>query len=499
MQIIRFILLLIVLNATQVRAQENRVLPQKLSAQQMQSDLHLLKKILEANHPGLYWYSTKENIDTVFENTVAGISDSLTEVAFRNRVAAWVNEIKCGHTVVRMSKKWSGQQLQKNKSQQFQNQFPLQIKVWEDSLVVMANMNRKDALLKKGTIIHSINGQNNRELLSRMFTGISTDGNSINHKNQVVSNSFPFWYTNYFGTDTLYHIRYTDGTGNKLTAAVQPFSYKPARPGKAMPDTVNRPEPAAMSKRQMQQLMRRSLTVDTVHQTAVMRLTSFSKGSLKHFFRKSFREIKKLGVKNLVIDLRNNGGGKVDNSILLTRFLSNHPFKIGDTVVAINRKFNYGRYIHGWLPFWFAMNIGGKKTADGAIHYRRYETHYFTPKERNHFNGNLYLLQGGYTFSAATMFIATLKGQQNTTVVGEETGGGYYGNSAMHIPTIVLPSSGLRISLPMYRLVMDKNRPKGNGIIPDIIIPPSSAAIKAGIDLKMDSVQSIIQQNLRKY
>ena len=55
----------------------------------------------------------------------------------------------------------------------------------------------------------------------------------------------------------------------------------------------------------------------------------------------------------------------------------------------------------------------------------------------------------------------------NVLVVGEESGGGYYGNSAMHVPEIVLPNSKLRVTLPLYRLVMDKNRAKGRGVLPD--------------------------------
>ena len=93
------------------------------------------------------------------------------------------------------------------------------------------------------------------------------------------------------------------------------------------------------------------------------------------------------------------------------------------------------------------------------------------------------------------MFISQLKGQSNIKTVGEETGGGYYGNSAMHIPTIRLPNTGLQISLPLYRLVMDAHRPKGHGIIPDIPVYPSSDAIKKGIDLKMVKIRDLIQQH----
>jgi hypothetical protein len=45
----------------------------------------------------------------------------------------------------------------------------------------------------------------------------------------------------------------------------------------------------------------------------------------------------------------------------------------------------------------------------------------------------------------------------------------------------------------MYRLVMDKSRPKGHGIIPDIIINPSSSAIRKGKDLKMEKIRDLIK------
>lgn len=47
----------------------------------------------------------------------------------------------------------------------------------------------------------------------------------------------------------------------------------------------------------------------------------------------------------------------------------------------------------------------------------------------------------------------------------------------------------------MYRLVMDSTREKGRGIIPDIFVPPSSLAIKKGIDYKMEYLKQLIKEN----
>jgi C-terminal processing protease CtpA/Prc len=468
----------------------------KKNATELKADLVLLKKILEANHPSLYWYTPKDSIDFYFNNIINSITDSLTEVEFRNKVSSAVSKIRCGHTSVRFSKDYTKLQ-EKNRYPQF----PLYFKVWDDSLVVLLNIQSKDTVLKRGTIVTAINGKTNRQILNGIFDVISTDGYSDNFKNQVISNNFPTWYKSVYGLDSNYTIEYINNEGNKAITVIKNFtSIKDA--SKRRDTTIKSTKvsavfvakPTRKQKRKNNLLAKRSLQIDTSINTAYMRISTFSNGRLRTFFRRSFKTIKEKNIENVVIDLRENGGGSVEMSTKLAKYLADKPFKCGDTVEAINRKFTYKNYIKDWWIYWVPMNLFAHKEADGNIHFRRYEKHYYKPQTKNHFNGNVYLLQGGLSFSATTMFIATLKGQHNVTVAGEETGGGYYGNSAMHLPTIVLPNSKLRVVLPMYRLVMDKNRPKGRGVIPDVSIPPSSLAIKKGIDIKLQKLRELILQ-----
>ena len=196
---------------------------------------------------------------------------------------------------------------------------------------------------------------------------------------------------------------------------------------------------------------------------------------------------------NVVIDLRENTGGRVDNSTLLTKYFITKAFKTGDTLAAITKNIRYKKYIRNAFFYQFVMQLFSRKMGDGRFHKRSEEVHIYHPKTKNHFDGNLYLVQDGLSFSAATLFISNLKGQKNVTVIGEETGGGNYGNSAMFLPTITLPNSKLRVILPLYRLVIDSNRVKnGRGIMPNIQILPSSIAIKNGVDLKIVMVKQLI-------
>ncbi len=465
----------------------------KYAASKIKDDISLLKKILEANHPSLYWYTSKDSLDKLFETAINSTTDSLTEIQVRNKIAYITSKINCGHTSVRFSKQFTDLS-NKNKYPQF----PLNLKVWKDSMIVLSRYNINDSILKRGTIITSINDLKNKEIIDSIFQIIASDGYGINFKNQLLSNNFNAWYKTIFGIDSVFKITYLDSIKNEQSISVNSFTEK-IDTSKIKTDSLKilLKESTKISKKENKKnkiLSYRSLNIDSSINTAFIRLATFSKGRLRKFFRQSFKTIQDKNIKNLVIDLRENGGGSVEKNVLLTKYLKDTAFKIGDTIAARSRSFNFGKHIQGWLPYWFVMQFGTKKMNDGLYHNRYYENHYFNPKIKNHFNGKIFIVQGGYTFSAATMFASSLKNQKNVTIVGEESGGAFYGNSAMLIPNIILPNTKLRVRLPLFKLVMNKDRQKGNGIIPDIEIQPSSDAIRNGVDLKLETIKKIIKE-----
>ena len=48
--------------------QSNYTFNHKKSAADLKADVVLLKKILEANHPSLYWYTPKDSVDIAFQD-----------------------------------------------------------------------------------------------------------------------------------------------------------------------------------------------------------------------------------------------------------------------------------------------------------------------------------------------------------------------------------------------------------------------------------------------
>jgi C-terminal processing protease CtpA/Prc len=359
-------------------------------------------------------------------------------------------------------------------------------------MVVLASAYREDSDIVRGTTILSINGKKPREIVESMGRFISTDGWNDNFKYQIISSSFPIQYKNTFGLAEHYDIGYLKQDGSVATKQLLNYNPKADTIDKRRFDTLKyfKPQKRIKPKRWSQL---RSLSFDTANSLAIMKLNTFSNAALTSFFRKSFRTIRQRNIQNLAIELRENGGGAISNSNLLTRFIINRPFRDADTVAGIGKNFPYPEYVQNHFFNSFFRIFFTHKKADGRNHVGTLERRVFKPINKNHFDGHVYIITGGFTFSASTLFIHPLQGQKNVTVVGEETGGGAYGNNAVNIPDITLPNTGLRVRLPLYRMVLDSTaKHNGRGILPDVYVPPSSKFIREGKDPKMVKVVEMV-------
>ena len=458
---------------------------------QLRQDATVLWQTLQQCHPSLYWYTPPDSLDPAFNNMIASITDSLTELQFRMRLSQAVAMIRCGHTSVRSSK--AAARYRPKRMKPF---FPLQVKTWNgDSMIVLANAYRNDSILIRGTSIQTINGRTVKEIIDTMCRFISADGIHNNFKYQLISNNFPAFYKSIIGLDSSYQLAVTTIDGKQQVVSVKNFdpfyedSIKKAiknQPGITPSPTPNRPRIRGLQ-------ADRKLIIDTSRSLAIMELNTFSHAHLPSFFRRSFRKLRKNNIQHLAIELRENGGGNIMNSTRLARYLSDHPFKVADTVAAKSLKYPYPSLIKNGLIYKIQSWLVASRRNDGRLHYRIYERKLFSPFERNHFDGKVFILTGGFTFSASTLFIDPLKGQKNVMVLGEETGGGAYGNTAVNVPDICLPNTGVRVRLPLYRLVVNKDLPhNGHGIIPDLIVPPSSWHLSKRLDPKMLKVYELI-------
>lgn len=470
----------------------------KFSKKELQSDYTLLRNILEEKHPSLYWYTSKDSMDFYLDSLYRAIPDSMTELQFGwNILAPLTQKIHCGHTSFGMSKNWS--RFVRNKTIP---SFPVYVKVWGDTMVVMGNLNKKDSILRPGAIITSINNLGVQQMVSKMFQYLPTDGYADNVNYIRISSNFPYFHRNVFGLYKNYKVGFVDSIGNAKTITIPMWA--PQQDTTKKKDT--KPKPLVkIPKRQLRKNRienARSIQIDSSANTATITLNTFSNGSgrkLRKFFRQSFKKIREQQIKNVILDLRSNGGGDITMSSLLTKYIRTTPFKVADSAYSIAKKFSP---YTGKIKDAFWSNLGllflSKKRKDGLYHFGYWERHVFKPKTYNHFDGKLYVLINGPTFSASTLFCNAVKGQPNVIIAGEEAGGGWHGNNGIMIPDITLPKTKLRVRLPFFRIVQYNHIPKdGRGVMPDIYIPPTVDGVRKGEDRKMMAVKEMIKETMQ--
>jgi C-terminal processing protease CtpA/Prc len=202
---------------------------------------------------------------------------------------------------------------------------------------------------------------------------------------------------------------------------------------------------------------------------AVLKIGSFSyqsAGKYHRFLKKSFKRIKRSGLNNLAIDLRNNTGGNSDRMEMLFGYLTPNPPAVPANIIAKQSptsQAHISRQYKGLKRFVIDHFYKGN---EDAINYRKMaalepgvtDTLYYTkgpkPEDKKRFQGTTYLLINGRSGSASVNFASIFKSMNLGLVLGEPCLGpksGTWGNAA----NAELPNSQIKLYLSTIRYNTD--------------------------------------------
>lgn len=457
-KILLFALLFSSLATISLAAQESK-LSVRYHPDSVKTQLSLVFDELKAKHPGFYRYQDSLTFNAYIDSTLRTISQPVSSLEILRTIKPVFSKIGCLHTGIHMSTDLE------NELNKTANCFPLALYydhgkayIWKD---LVGNSG-----LSLGEEIQFINGRSIQSIYEHLLASIPMDGYNITGKNKLLQYSFAQWYRSCIEVSKNFEV--ITGSGVKINLKATHYDQLLTY------EMINKDK----------------LRLEEKGTTFLLRVPSFAQSyyksngqNYKKELRNIFKNLEKQTNSSLIIDLRGNTGGSDSNAVLLASYLLDEPFRYWDRIEVTEA---IAKEVTGMSNVFYGKPVlenGKWLWSDKGLASSEFKFTRIQDPGKLTYKGAIVLLTDGLCLSSCADLVAILRSNNRVTVWGEETGGGYLGNTSGLIPSEAL-NFELVIDVPLLKYFNHVESPSllGRGTIPDHEIKPTVHDIISGND-----------------
>ena len=432
---------------------------QHFTVDQVLGDLQHLKEAIETYNPALKAYNPDfESLSGKLLEKIPNDSISLIDYfQYVSKLCALSNE---GHFALG---DWSDT-VHVGFGKNRYKYFPISVKILSNKIFVWEDYSNEQELTK-GAEILSINGLSSSDIISQLDGFLPSDGTIKTYAHKKITIGFAWMYYLYVAQPELFEIDFKLLNGDKKSVSIEAINISKQRTNYQTYVTLKSDTNDLEADIFYTLTHEEGISFLTLPSFDFKRIEKYDVDA-KHMYASIFEELSLKNSAYLVIDLRGNTGGRYEfaNGIIPHIDTSNDN-----------------------IPFL-------KK----SVSWKGKEKTHKTPKpSKAPFQGGIYVLVDGLTFSSGSSLTRYLKEFANATIIGEETGSRYEGFVAGSQQYITLPNSKVIIKIPRYWTsypTSSKQSTTNRGALPDHEITYTIEDLMNGKDLHMEKVRSLIRQ-----
>jgi len=430
---------------------------------EINEDFSILRRALEEVHPGLYRYNTKDSIDKSFDIVFNKLKGPMTEAEFYYQCSSVIPKIGCAHTHLRMTSDYDDYYKTSIAS------FPLKVKLIKNRVYISEN-NSDDSTIIIGSEILSINDKPIAGIVETLANHLVSDGFNKTGKYCLIEEDFPYLYSLLIENPDSFRVKARVYKSDKIVS----FSIK----GKT--------ESALAKKKEQEKGIQTEwnyldfqIPASNIARLTIQTFQDIKDVSVYNSFIDSvFAVIRDKHIGNLILDLRGNSGGEEDNAINLYSHLVDKPFRYYDRVEMVippDHVFTFADHVR------YPKDLEEIKkniivADDGSYLYTEMPNQGIIRPKKDAYNGNIYVLIDGRSASTTSELCSIIQYNKRGVFIGEETGGGYYGNNSYWGNVLILPNTKIELEFYFMKIASAVNgstSPNGRGIFPDYEVIPT--------------------------